>query len=68
MKDQPENIPAQPDPASSKYPQRENLFQFLLRVGANQPHSVSGLLSEAPPFVMQRRDTGEIILTVDHYD
>jgi hypothetical protein len=66
MKDQPENIPAQPVPASSKYPERENLFQFLLRVGANNSHAVADLLSEAPPFVMQREDGSSLV--VDHYD
>jgi len=53
-------------PASSKYPERENLFQFLLRVGANQPHGAADMLSEAPPFVMQREDGSTLI--VDHYD
>ena len=60
----PHDMPAQPALASSKYPQRENLFQFLLRVGANQPHAVADLLSEAAPFIMQREDGST--LTVDH--
>ncbi len=62
----PKDTPVQSAPASSKYPERENLFQFLLRVGANQPHAAAGLLSEAPPFVMQREDGSSLV--VDHYD
>ena len=64
--DNPKDMPSLSAPASSKYPERENLFQFLLRVGANQPHGAADMLSEAPPFVMQREDGS--ILTVDHYD
>ena len=62
----PQDMPAQPAPASSKYPERENLFQFLLRVGGNQPHAAADLLSEAPPFVMQREDGSTLVM--DHYD
>src|SRR5665213_959509 len=53
----PKDTPAAP--ASSKYPERENLFQFLLRVSENNSYAVADLLSEAPPFVIQKAD-GEI--------
>ena len=63
----PKDMPAQPAPASSKYPERENLFQFLLEL--SRQHKVRVEYPYLPgdsPFIVYSIEEDE--LGVDHYD